>query len=113
MTGLPVAVGLIEVNLSNPLLQALFHVVTDRERVLCDHNTSGRPILCQSTGTSRQCEHTLKSALRLSHNLLEVFGHHLCMVWQPPGGQTHLPLLIRSISQCIFGMTFHIHSFEQ
>ena len=44
MTGLPVAVGLIEDNLSNPSLQALLHVVTDRARVLCDDNTSGRPI---------------------------------------------------------------------
>ena len=47
MTELPVIFGLIDVlfNLSNLLSRASFHFVTDRAKVLTDHNRSGLPLL--------------------------------------------------------------------
>ena len=37
------------------------------------------------TSTSGQSEHKPQSVLRLFHNNPEVFGDHLCTVWQPAG----------------------------
>ena len=103
MTGLPVVFGLIGRNM---LSQALFHFVADRAGVFTDHHKSGRPILAKYKHL--RTEHIPQRALRLFHNLMVVSGDRQCKVLPLVAVKIHLFLLIRSVSQHIFGMTFHI-----
>ena len=94
--------------LSNLLPQALFHVVTDRARVLTDHNNQVVQFL-PDTSTIGQSEHIPQRALRLFLYLPVVSGDRLCTVLPPVGEKKYMLFCEFAVSfNALFGMTCHI-----